>query len=85
MGLLVSEWLCVWGGGDVSICILCVNGSVCMNASKATAPHWEGEGEPELLWDQSECCFLSLLSDKETELLMIRFSSACDPGVYDGS
>lgn len=24
-------------------------------------PHFEGEGKTELSWDQSECCFLSLL------------------------
>lgn len=44
-----------------------------MSANEATAPSpslVEGEGKTELLWDQSECCFLSLLlSNKEKTTL----------------
>lgn len=30
-------------------------------------PHCEGEGKTELSWDQSECCFLSLLLSDENK------------------
>lgn len=53
----LTEWLRVFGEDGVFVYYVCV---WVPKRLLHPLPHWEGEGKTELLWDQSERCFLFL-------------------------